>query len=180
MRKLTTTKFALLTSTLFAISNSAYASQPFVSFDAFVQPFIQASENPQPKEVVISKRVVKLPVEISATRVKLSQADYSVPVVKVLVPELAAVTLLDHRNTGEGAPCLATSQTRQPHDVIQNHPRIEEVEMTIYLVKNLSPNVVENSCDVSLTEHIDTVIRGFHFSHDRYLSVGVRQLADCQ
>ena len=58
--------------------------------------------------VLLSEKTVDLSVDISTTKLKLSRADYSSPFVKVLVPELADVTILDHRNTNEGAPCMAT------------------------------------------------------------------------
>src|SRR3990167_4240343 len=77
--------------------------------------------------VVLSKRTVELNVDISTTKLKLSRAGYASPVVKVLVPELADVTILDHRNTGEGAPCLATYETMLPEDVIQNNPGVEKI-----------------------------------------------------
>jgi hypothetical protein len=135
--------------------------------------------SPEPKDVVISQRVVRLPVEISNTNVKLSAADYSAPVVKVLIPALADVTLLDHRNTNEGAPCMATYGTRVPNDVIQNNPGSLQVQFQISLIKNLYVDT-NNSCVVSMTEHIEGTIRGFKFVHDRYVSLGERHLDDCR
>ncbi len=57
----------------------------------------------QAGERVISDQVVRLPVRINSETVKLSAAGYSRPMVKVLVPGLADVTVLNHRNEGEGA-----------------------------------------------------------------------------
>ena len=90
--------------------------------------------------VLLSEKTVPLTVDISTTKVKLSKADYSFPVVKVLIPDLAGETILDHRNTGEGAPCMATYDTMNPKDVVQNNPSIEEIPMTIKLEKIISPD----------------------------------------
>ncbi|MGZ6488127.1 MAG: hypothetical protein ACXWQQ_16420, partial [Pseudobdellovibrio sp.] len=80
------------------------------------------------EDVVISRKVVKLPVDIAEGKVKLSRAGYSMPLVKILVPELAGITLLDHRNVGEGAPCMASYDAKTPDEIIQNNPQIEEAQ----------------------------------------------------
>ena len=130
--------------------------------------------------VLLSEKTVDLSVDISTTKLKLSRADYSSPVVKVLVPELADVTILDHRNTNEGAPCMATYDTLVPNAVIQNNPAIEVIPMTIQLHKNLQPDPNKNLCIVSLSESIEANIRGFKFIHSRTISVGARHIDDCR
>jgi len=133
---------------------------------------------------VLSKRTVELNVDISTTKLKLSRADYSSPVVKVLVPELADVTILDHRNTGEGAPCLATYEALSPEEVIQNNPATEKVRFQVTLLKDTIVNIDEKSkkpvCEVHLTELIEGDIRGFDFQHSRSLLVGNRHMDDCR
>lgn len=130
--------------------------------------------------VTLSKRVVQLNVDISTTKLKWSKADYSSPVVKVLVPELADVTLLDHRNTGEGAPCLASYEASSPEDVIQNNPAIEKVPFEVTLLKDAELDDGSSVCRVTLTELIKGHIRGFEFRHDRSLLVGNRHKDDCR
>lgn len=130
--------------------------------------------------VTLSEREVELNVDISTTKVKLSRADYSAPVVKVLVPDLADVTVLDHRNTGEGAPCLATYDTLAPEDVIQNNPVVERVKFKVTLQKATYLDAQAGVCHVSLVELVEGKIRGFNFVHDREVSVGSRHPDDCR
>lgn len=136
--------------------------------------------NAEISSVVLSDQTIPVTVDISVGRVKLSKADYSSEVVKILVPGLADVTLLDHRNTNEGAPCLATYEARQVSEVIQSNPAIETVPMNIKLVKQIYPDVKARKCHVQLFELIETNIRGFKFEHMRSISVGTRHLDDCR
>ncbi|MCM2278411.1 MAG: hypothetical protein NDJ89_10085 [Oligoflexia bacterium] len=128
---------------------------------------------------VISMREVLLPIDISTTRIKLSRADYMAPVVKVLVPELADVTLLDHRNTGEGAPCLATYEATAPEEVIQGRPAIEEARFTVTLKKQAELEPRTSTCSIHLIEEIHGKIRGFAFEHSRTARIGSRHPDDC-
>ena len=130
--------------------------------------------------VPISERTVELRVDISSTKLKWSQADYSSPVLKVLVPDLATVTILDHRNTGEGAPCMATYQAMSPEEVIQNNPSVEVIPMTITLQKQLSPDPKDRLCHVALKESIVGEIRGFRFEHQKIKDIGTRHMDDCR
>jgi hypothetical protein len=136
----------------------------------------------QTEEVVLSDRNVTLTVEISAKNVKLSRADYSVPVVKVLVPELAGETILDHRNTNEGAPCLATYDTKKPEDVIQGKETHIWNTFRIQLVKRVElyeETEKKQVCQVTLIERVDSKIRGFNFTHERVKDIGQRNPQDC-
>lgn len=134
----------------------------------------------QGAEVLISERTVELNVDISSAKLKWSQADYSSPVVKVLVPDLADVTILDHRNTGEGAPCMATYQALSPEEVIQNNPSVEVIPMTITLDKLLTPDLTNGLCHVALRESIIGEIRGFRFEHHKSMEIGTRHIDDCR
>lgn len=130
--------------------------------------------------VSISKRSVVLNVDISPTNLKLSRADYSMPTVKVLVPELADVTIMNHRNTKEGAPCLATEDTFKPEDVIQGNSAVEKVEFTIELQRQVYKDDEKKTCMVYLVENVTGQIRGFNFSHQRDSEIGLRHIDDCR
>lgn len=130
--------------------------------------------------VQISKRTVELPVDISKTKLRLSLAGYDTPTVKVLIPELADVTILDHRNPGESAPCLATIGTYEPNDVIQNNPSIERVSFDITLDRHAYPDLEKKVCYVELTESVVGKIRGYTFAHVRSHPVAKRHLDDCR
>jgi hypothetical protein len=131
-------------------------------------------------EVKIGERTVTLNVPISDTTVKLSRADYQTEVVKVLVPELADVTILNHRNTREGAPCLATYQTPFPNAVILHRPAIEKIEFKITLSKLATLDPQQKFCSVVLKERVEGYVRGYLFEHERFEQVANRDPADCR
>lgn len=132
------------------------------------------------KQVIVSQKTVDVPITINSTLLKLSQADYSIPTVKILVPALADITVMNHRNSREGAPCLATDATKEPNDIIQNRDEVTTVPMTITLTKLLYVDSVTNKCQVVLTESVTTQIRGFAFYHDRSQAMPSRHIDDCR
>jgi hypothetical protein len=129
---------------------------------------------------VMQKKTVILPVEVSAGSVHLSRADYSTPLVKILVPALADITLLDHRNFSEGAPCMATNDTKRVDDVIQGRPATENVPFNVTLTKIAYVDKENNICRVTLEESLDARIRGFTFTHVRYSDLPDRVVEDCR
>jgi hypothetical protein len=143
--------------------------------------FVQARANDgEPVRTLISERDVKVQVDISTTQVRRSRSGYSAEVLKVLIPDLADVTLLDHRNEGEKAPCMATFQARQPEEIIQNNPAVEKVGLKITLTKVAWVNQETQQCEIHLEEHIAGKIRGFQFLHDREKSIATRSIEDCR
>ena len=132
------------------------------------------------KSAIISERTVTINVDISKVKVRLSRSGYVDPVVKILVPELADVTLLNHRNGSEGAPCMATFDTIFPEAVVQNNPSMESVKMNITLEKLPTINPTSQLCDITLIESIRTNIRGFNFTHEKRDVIASRAIADCR
>jgi hypothetical protein len=130
--------------------------------------------------VIVSEKFVNLTTDISVATVKFSHAGYSAPVVKILVPELANVTLLDHRNAGEGAPCLASYEAISPMQVIQNNPVIEKNIFKITLSRSATLDPATGACQVTLFEDIVGKIRGLTFTHSRTADLGTRDPKDCQ
>jgi hypothetical protein len=139
-------------------------------------------------EVVVSEREVELNVDISESTVKLSRADYSAAVVKILIPEIADVAILDHRNTNEGAPCMATYETQSPSSVVGGDPKKEKIKFKITLERqaffnrsvNPDGSLDSGVCEVYLIETINGVIRGFNFNHVESVLVGTRHPDDCR
>ncbi len=121
-----------------------------------------------------------LNVDLSTAKLKLSNAGLVSAVLKVLVPDLADVTVLDHRNEGESAPCLATYETFEPQDIIKGDPKVEKVSTVITLSKIASVNEESHLCELTLHESISNKIRGFLFIHDRSKVVATRSLDDCR
>ena len=129
---------------------------------------------------IISERVVTVSVDISQTSLRRSRSGYSVELVKILIPGLAEVTLLDHRNIGESAPCMATYETDNIVDIVQNNPVIESLPMKITLSKIPIINKEKNICEIMLTELVESKIRGFNFIHSREQVIASRSVEDCR
>lgn len=130
-------------------------------------------------DTVISSRTVKVPVDLNSSSVVFTNAGYSSHMVKILVPALAEPTIMDHRNYGEASPCLATVDTRNIEDVLQGQPGAIEADMQITLSKTATLGA-DDLCEVELREHIETTIRGFVFTHDRYHAMPSRHADDCR
>lgn len=115
-------------------------------------------------EVLVSEKKVVIPVDISTAKLKFTNRGYGETyLVKVIVPELAEHTLLNHRNEGEDGPCLFTYDSQNVADVVQSNPETLDVEFTIKQSKSFWFN--GEVCKVSLVETIDANIRGFNFMH---------------
>src|SRR5262249_16938805 len=59
------------------------------------------------KEEVVHQTTTPVEVALNEQTVLCSHADYSALYLKVLIPKLASLTLLNHQNAGAGAPCVA-------------------------------------------------------------------------
>lgn len=133
------------------------------------------------KEVIISKKNVKLEVDLSTAGIRSSNAGYGDTFfVKILVPGLAEQTVLNHRNEGEAAPCLATYDTYNIEDVVQGNPSKEIHDFEIVQKKVLYPNAAGKTCVVYLVEKVETTVRGFRFLHERSSGLPKRHIDDCQ
>lgn len=119
-------------------------------------------------------------VDLNSRTVKCSAADYSLPLLKVLVPALAELTILNHRNTREGAPCIAAGPCGEigPQDILRRGEGVDEVPIRVVLKKvaELDGGV----CRVSLLETVTAAIRGVPFTHERRQAVAEREAADCR
>ena len=138
--------------------------------------------NPVSSTKIVHSKIVELSVSLTPENVRLSRAGYSLPVVKVFIPEIAEHTLLNHRNFGAEAPCMATFETTLPADVIADRPGVESHEFSIVLKKHarLSKDAEDNNiCYLRLEETIKSNIRGFNFAHSRTMSLEERPVADC-
>lgn len=135
----------------------------------------------QSNETIISKKTVQLEVDLSTTGIRSSNLGYGDTFfVKILVPGLAAETILNHRNEGESAPCLATYETFKVEDVVKDNPTKEIHDFEIVQKKLFYPNTSDNSCAVYLIEQVNTKVRGFNFTHDRSIELPKRHIDDCK
>ncbi len=129
-------------------------------------------------QTILSSKKVNLPVNIDESNMKLSRAGYSSDVLKVFIPALADVTILDHRNENSGAPCMSTYEAFVAEDVIQGRPGVENIEFTIELTK--WTHLDGDTCKVQMAETITANIRGFNFSHNKNQILPDRHKDDCR
>lgn len=174
--------------------STALVSFVMISATAQAQSTVDTPINPPPAftpGAIVSDHVVTVPIEINSKLVKFSRADYSMPTVKILIPAMADVTLLDHRNTREGAPCLAAYLANSPDDVIQNRDGKETADLHIVLRRLAElktretedvkgAKTVRQVCQILLVEQIETQIRGQRFQHERMAQLPDRNTADCK
>jgi hypothetical protein len=129
--------------------------------------------------VTLHQHKVTLPVDISTTRLLRSNAGYGENyILKVIIPELADVTFLNHRNPLAGGPCMATYEAFEPSEIIQNNPSVEQVEFEVTLDKETS--VDGNICHVTMSESVVGKIRGFTFQHMVFQKMPDRSVEDCR
>jgi hypothetical protein len=128
---------------------------------------------------IVSEKIVKLPVNIGKAKLKFTNLGYGQTYfVKIIIPELAAETILNHRNVGEDGPCLFTEDTDKIEDVLQGRPEIIQTEFKITLIKRAFKH--GDKCTLTLIENIKAKVRGFHFEHNRNIDLPERVTDDCQ
>lgn len=154
-------------------SARAFEPRPAAAFAAAEVPGTQEG-------TLVSDKTTAVSVELNARTVKCSAADYSMPMLKVLVPALAELTLLNHRNTREGAPCVAAGQCGElsPRDILGAGEGTERVPVRVVLRKVAEQD--GDGCQVTLVETVATTIRGVAFFHERRHDLAERVAEDCR
>jgi hypothetical protein len=130
---------------------------------------------------IVRDQTTTVKVDLNSLTVKCSAADYSAPMLKVLVPGLADLTVLNHRNTREGAPCVAAGKCTEgfgPENILKSGEGSEDVPVRVVLKKVTA--VDGDVCHVSLVETVTTTIRGLAFFHERTQEVAQRAAGDCR
>jgi MYXO-CTERM domain-containing protein len=134
------------------------------------------------QEHVVHETTTNLDIELTPTTVSCSAADYSASFLKVLIPELASITLLDHQNFGAGAPCVAAGPCgpdHQPEQILDPAAPSENVDLTVRAVRLDQIDHDAESCTATLIERVEVVIRGKEFFHERWADLGQRPYLDC-
>jgi hypothetical protein len=129
---------------------------------------------------LVSDKTTVIETPINAQTVKCSQADYSIPMLKVLVPGLADLTVLNHRNNGEGAPCVAAGpcETMNPGQILKDGSGVDAIKVRVTLHKETA--IDGAVCRVTVIERVSTTIRGVPFFHEQAHEVAERTPADCR
>jgi hypothetical protein len=142
--------------------------------------------NTEFKTKVISIREVNLEIVLDSQTVLCSRADYGAEFLKILIPQLAELTFLDHRNRGAGAPCVGAGMCGndwhdgpRPGDILDVNKPTEQITVKIELSRSFSLNHETKECNVGMEEKIFTNVRGIEFFHNRYAPLGERNYEDC-
>jgi uncharacterized protein (TIGR03382 family) len=133
-------------------------------------------------ETIVHNTTTSMSIKLDQSTVLCSTADYGSPHLKVLIPKLGSLTLLDHQNTGAGAPCVAAGACvpgNMPEDILDEANPIEQVSMHVRAVRADETDAQFQSCETSLVEHVTVTIRGKEFKHERRAWLGSRQFSDC-
>ncbi|HXT00741.1 MAG TPA: hypothetical protein VN915_08715 [Elusimicrobiota bacterium] len=180
MKILITAAMAAALSVPAAASEAASADGARAFAEAAAASFPAPAARPEAEGAVIGDKTTDVDVELNAKTVKCSAADYSGPMLKVLVPGLADLTILNHRNTKEGAPCIAAGRCRDlgPQAILKDGEGTLRIPVRVVLKKLLSTE--GDVCHVTLVETVTTKIRGVPFFHERYQAVADRPAADCR
>ncbi len=147
------------------------------------------AERFETRETVVHATTTVLDVELNEKTVICSRADYSFPMLKVLIPGLEGITLLNHQNRGAGAPCVTTNEScrpasrfgpgASPESILQGRPGTEKVEVTVTAKRKDIMDHVEKTCTQTLIETVDTTIRGKKLTHVRYNNLNPRNYELC-
>jgi len=141
-----------------------------------------ASAFPTYEEVLVHDTTTAVEVALNEDTVLCSAADYGALYLKVGLPQLAKLTLLDHQNVGAGAPCVAAgicTTGNMPQDIINpNHPT-ETVQINVKAFRADEVDTAADTCSTYLVERVAVTIRGVEFTHERTAPLGSRKVADC-
>jgi uncharacterized protein (TIGR03382 family) len=136
------------------------------------------------REDLVHQTRTSVEIELTPETVVCSHADYSAAFLKVLMPELAPITLLDHQNLDAGAPCVAAGPCApfgdaEPADILDDTRPTEPVDIDVQATRIDQIDDQARTCQTSLRERVDVVIRGVAFFHERYAELGSRPYGDC-
>jgi hypothetical protein len=136
------------------------------------------------REELVHETTTSVDLLLTPETVICSHADYSANFLKVLIPQLAGITLLDHQNTDAGAPCVAAGECapfgdHAPDDILDEADTSETVDIRVRATRLEEIDHDAQTCTTSLRERVDLEIRGVRFAHERYAPLGSRPNGDC-
>ena len=136
------------------------------------------------REELVHETTTSVDLLLTPETVICSHADYSATFLKVLIPQLASITLLDHQNTDAGAPCVAAGECapfgdHAPSDILDEADTSETVDIRVRATRLEEIDHEAQTCTTALRERVDLEIRGVRFAHERYADLGSRPYGDC-
>jgi MYXO-CTERM domain-containing protein len=133
-------------------------------------------------ETVVHDTTTSVEIKLDSTTVLCSSADYGQLFLKIGIPQLANITLLDHQNIGAGAPCVAAGVCQPGHmpaDIIDPAHPTELVDIDVKAVREDDVDEAAHTCSTVLIERVKVNVRGFEFTHERTAELGSRPYEDC-
>src|SRR5688572_632154 len=127
----------------------------FVSFGLVASSATLASAELLSGETLIHDTTTQVEIELDATTVLCSAADYLGTFHKIGTPELSALTLHDHQNTGANAPCVAAGECapgNMPEDIIDPADPTETVGVRVRAYRYDTVDTTKDTCETSLKE----------------------------
>ena len=151
----------------------------------------QAQAKAQYQETLQHSKTIEMTVALNEDSVLCSKADYGALFLKILIPDLAKHTLLNHRNLGAAAPCVAAglcTDDNNPSKIIDVNNPTEKIVVKIDVYRAeyaestggfMPGEPIKQICAVTLIERVETTIRGRKFTHERLNDLDRRYLSDC-
>jgi hypothetical protein len=118
----------------------------------------------------IFRQTSEIEVQLDETTVRCSNIGYGFPELKVDVPALDLVATFQHRNFGEGQPCMTAGRCtpdRSPELLLATGPGIEKAQLEVVHTEEAYLNEENNTCYRSLVETVTMQLRGQTFTHRR-------------
>jgi hypothetical protein len=150
---------------------------PFVSWSAS-----EPQTGMQEKSWQVHESTTVLPVVISSETVVCSQQGYTLPLLKIFIPQLAWLTTFDHRNARDGRPCIAAgecSDTLGTNDLLGAGAGVDHVPVRVQWRSDAIIDHDRQRCEARLVENVTSTIRGVEFTHHRFGSFEPRRFEDC-
>jgi hypothetical protein len=134
------------------------------------------------KERVLRDGTTPSVVLLTAETVRCSALGYGRPELKVSVPDLKHLAVLDHANEGEAAPCVTAGACRagnDPESILDPASTEATTELRVTLVERYVLDHVRKTCHRTLSERVQASIRGKEFRHLKGADLGALPYEAC-
>jgi len=143
-----------------------------MKFLASLMFFVSFSVSAQSDKLIkeISRHTVTIPVKMSQDTIRCSAVGYGMPELKIDVPALDYAASFQHRNFGEGQPCMTAGRCDEvggPEVILSGGEEEITTELTVIHQEVAWLDEVRNTCFRQIEEHLEMNVRGHIFTHKR-------------
>lgn len=139
------------------------------------------------REQVVHEKTTDVNIELNSRTVLCSASDYQAEMLKIVIPKMSELTLLNHREINAGGPIVSAGVCRGPmHEGLAPEeilkpglPEYEQIPMHVKLTRITSIYANRSECEVMLKEEVRVTVRGIPFYHVREAMLEPRVGADC-